>query len=221
VPELPASLAAPPVKPKLRGVSHEIAAFVMPFLGIVLFVLADTAAVRWSVVVYTLGLTAMYTASACYHRGHWSAPVRVRLRRLDHAMIIVAIAATYTGIAVGGLGHHTTVILLTLAWSLAVVGVIVQLVWLHAPRWLSASVYIALGWMAVAFTPTLWRQLGVVTFVLLALGGIVYSVGAVVYATRRPDPSPEVFGYHEVFHVLVIVAGLLFYAAIMRVVLSS
>ena len=220
MPESPA-IAPAPIKPKLRGVSHEIAAFVFPFFGLALFVIADTTAVRWSVVVYTLGLTAMYTASACYHRGHWSDPVRLRLRRLDHSMIIVAIAATYTGIAVGGLGHHTTVVLLTLAWSLAVVGVVVQLVWLHAPRWLLALVYIALGWMAVAFAPTLWRQLGVVTFVLLVLGGVVYSVGAVVYATRRPDPSPAVFGFHEVFHALVIVAGLIFYAAIARVIVAG
>ncbi|HEV7525232.1 MAG TPA: hemolysin III family protein [Acidimicrobiia bacterium] len=210
--------ASSPAKPRLRGVSHEIAAFVFPFLGLALVALADTASVRWSLVVYTVGLTLMYATSACYHRGHWSGRTRLRLRRLDHSMIMVAIASTYTPIAVAGLDGHRARVLLSVVWSLAVVGVALQLVWLHAPRWLVAALYIAIGWTAVAFAPALWRQLGIVTFSLLVLGGVVYSVGAAVYATQRPDPSPEVFGFHEVFHLLVIVAGLAFFAAIARVV---
>ncbi len=211
----------PAVKPRLRGVSHEIAAVAFPVLGLVLFALASTASVRWAVVVYTLGLTLMYTASVAYHRGNWTAPVRLRLRRLDHSMIMVAIAATYTPVAVAALGAHTARVLLGLVWSLAAVGVVLQILWLHAPRWLVAALYIAIGWTAVAFAPTLWRDLGAISFFLLVLGGVVYSVGAVVYATRRPDPAPAVFGYHEVFHALVIAAGLLFYAAIIRIVITS
>jgi hemolysin III len=209
------------VKPRLRGVSHEVMAFVSPVLGVVLFALADTASVRWAIVVYTAGLTAMYTTSACYHRGHWSTATRVRLRRLDHSMIMVAIAATYTPIAVAGLNVHSARVLLVLVWSLTVVGAVAQMLWLHAPRWLVAALYIAIGWTALAFSPTLWRDLGAITCALLVLGGIVYSIGAVVYSTRRPDPAPAVFGFHEVFHVLVVAAGLLFYAAIVRVVLRS
>jgi hemolysin III len=177
--------------------------------------------VRWSVVVYTVGLTLMYATSASYHRGHWTDDVRVRLRRLDHAMIMVGIASTYTPVAVAALPTGSARILLGVVWSLAVVGVVLQILWIHAPRWLVAGLYIAIGWTAVAFTPTLWRHLGVASFSLLLTGGLVYSAGAVVYATRRPDPWPAVFGFHEVFHALVIAAGLLFYAAILRVVLTA
>jgi hemolysin III len=209
-----------PLKPRLRGVSHQVAAIAFPFFGLALVVIADGAAAKWSVFVYTAGLTSMYAASATYHRGHWTEPVRLRLRRLDHAMIVVAIASTYTPIAVIGLSHHSATVLLSVVWSLAVVGVVLQLLWLHAPRWLVALLYIGLGWTAIAFAPTLWRDLGALTFSLLLAGGIVYSLGAVVYSTRRPDPVPEVFGYHEIFHALVITAGFLFYVAIARVVVA-
>ncbi len=209
-----------PVKPRLRGVSHQIAAIAFPFLGLALVAVADGAAAKWAVLVYTVGLTAMYATSATYHRGDWSDPTRLRLRRLDHAMIVVAIASTYTPIAVIGLTHQSARVLLSVVWTLAVVGVVLQLLWLNAPRWLVAMLYIGLGWTAVAFAPTLWRELGVLTFSLLLAGGIVYSLGAVVYSTRRPDPVPEVFGYHEIFHALVITAGLLFYVAIARVVIA-
>ena len=209
-----------PVKPRLRGVSHQIAAIAFPFLGLALVLVADGAAAKLAVLVYTVGLTSMYATSATYHRGDWSGPTRLRLRRLDHAMIVVAIASTYTPIAVIGLTHQSARVLLSVVWTLAVVGVVLQLLWLNAPRWLVAILYIGLGWTAVAFAPTLWRELGALTFSLLLAGGIVYSFGAVVYSTRRPDPVPEVFGYHEIFHALVITAGLLFYVAIARVVLA-
>ena len=211
----------PPVKPRHRGVSHQIAAFVSPILGVVLIALAHTTSVRWAAVVYAVGLTSMYATSALYHRGHWSTAVRLRLRRLDHSMIMVAIASTYTPIAVAALDVGNARVLLAVVWSLAVVGIGVQLLWLNAPRWLVAALYIAIGWTALAFLPTLWRELGVISFTLLVLGGVVYSLGAVVYATRRPDPVPAVFGYHEIFHVLVIVAGLVFYATIVRVVVTA
>ena len=216
-PEIPLRLD----KPRFRGVSHQMAAFVSLVLGVVLFALASTTSVRWAVLVYTLGLTAMYTTSALYHRGHWSDATRLRLRRLDHSMIMVAIAATYTPVAVAALDVGNARVLLSVVWSLAVVGVVLQMVWLHAPRWLVAVLYIAIGWTALAFSPTLWRDLGVISFSLLVVGGVVYSLGAVVYSTRRPDPVPAVFGYHEVFHALVIAAGLVFYAAIVRVVVNA
>jgi len=208
-------------KPRWRGVSHEIAAFVFPVLGVVLVVLAQTTAARWAAVVYTIGVTAMYATSACYHRGHWSPPVRQRLRRLDHSMILVGIAATYTPLAVVGLGGRSARILLCVVWTLALVGIVVQMVWLDAPRWLVAGLYVAIGWTAIAFVPVLWHSLGVVTFSLIVCGGVVYSIGARVYATRRPDPMPELFGFHEVFHALVIAAGLIFYAAIVRVLVTA
>jgi hemolysin III len=209
------------VKPRWRGVSHEIAAFVFPLLGAVLVVIADTPAARWSVLVYTLGVTAMYATSACYHRGHWNPAARRRLRRLDHSMILVGIASTYTPIAVVGLDTRTARILLGIVWPLAIAGIIVRMFWLHAPRWLVAGLYVVVGWTAVAFVPVLWHNLGVTTFVLIACGGLVYSAGAIVYATRRPDPDPEVFGFHEVFHALVLLAGLIFYAAVLSVIVTA
>jgi hemolysin III len=208
-------------KPRWRGVSHEIAAFVFPVLGAVLVFVAHTTAARWAAFVYTVGVTAMYSASAVYHRGHWTPSTQRRLRRLDHSMILVGIAATYTPVAVVGLDSRSARILLGVVWPLAAVGIVVQLLWLHAPRWLVAGLYVVIGWTAVAFVPVLWRQLGVLTFALILLGGAVYSLGARVYATRRPDPNPAVFGFHEVFHALVIAAGIIFYVAILRVVVTA
>ena len=131
-------------------------------------------------------------------------------------MILVGIAATYTPIAVVGLDARSARVLLGIVWPLAVFGIVVQMVWLHAPRWLVAGLYVVIGWTALAFLPVLWNQLGVVTFSLIVLGGVVYSLGALVYARRRPDPMPTVFGFHEVFHALVVLAGLIFYVAIAR-----
>jgi len=136
-------------------------------------------------------------------------------------MILVGIAATYTPIAVVGLDPRSARILLGIVWPLAVAGIIVQMFWLNAPRWLVAGLYVVIGWTALAFVPSLWRQLGVITFLLILSGGVVYSVGARVYSTRRPDPRPDVFGYHEVFHALVIAAGVIFYLAIARVIVTA
>ena len=213
--------AAPEVKPRWRGVSHEIAAFVFPVLAVVLVIVAHSTAARWAAVVYGVGVTAMYATSATYHRGHWSPATRRRLRRLDHAMILVGIASTYTPVAVVGLDNRSARILLGVVWPLAAIGIVVQLFWLNAPRWLVAGLYVVIGWTALAFVPVLWTQLGVVTFALIVAGGAVYSVGARVYATRRPDPSPLVFGFHEVFHGLVLAAGLTFYVAIARVIVTA
>jgi hemolysin III len=209
------------VKPRWRGTSHEAAAFVFPVLGVVLVAVAHTTAARWAVVVYTVGVSAMYAASALYHRGHWSPSVRRRLRRLDHSMILVGIAATYTPIAVVGLDTRSARILLGVVWPLALAGIVVQMLWLNAPRWLVAGLYVVIGWTALAFVPVLWHELGVLTFLLIGCGGVVYSIGARVYSARQPDPLPAVFGYHEVFHALVIAAGLIFYVAIARVIVTG
>ena len=176
------------VEPSWRGRSHEVAALVFPVLSLVLVAVAHTTAARWAVLAYGVGVTAMYAASACYHRGHWSPSVRRRLRRLDHSMILVGIAATYTPIAVVGLDARSARILLGVVWTLAVAGIVVQMLWLNAPRWLVAGLYVVIGWTALAFVPVLWHELGVLTFSLIVGGGVVYSVGARVYsAPARPD----------------------------------
>ncbi len=147
-----------------------------PVLGAVLVIVAPDAAARWAAVVYTVGVTAMYSASAVYHRGHWTPATQRRLRRLDHSMILVGIAATYTPVAVVGLDTRRARILLGVVWPLAAVGIVVQLFWLQAPRWLVAGLYVVIGWTAIAFVPVLWTQLGVLTFALILAGGAVYSV---------------------------------------------
>ena len=210
-----------PSKPRLRGVSHEIAAVVFPVLGVVAVLLAPSPGAKAAVGLYTVGVTGMYAASACYHRGNWSAAAERRLRRVDHSMILVGIAATYTPIASIGLTRTTGRVLLSVVWVLAGTGLVIRNVWIAAPRWLVASVYVGVGWTAVVLLPAMWTQLGAVTFGLIVLGGITYSIGALVYSRRRPDPVPAAFGYHEVFHALVIVAGLVFYAAVIRVVLRA
>jgi hemolysin III len=208
------------VKPRLRGVSHEVAAFAFPALGLILVLLAPARA-RVPVAVYTAGVTAMYATSACYHRGRWSVSARQRMRRLDHSMILIGIAATYTPFAAIGLDGSTGRVLLAVIWGLAAGGIVIRNIWLGAPRWVVPGVYIGVGWTALAVIPALWSQLGGVTCALLLLGGLVYSLGALVYGRRRPDPVPAVFGYHEVFHALVLLAGLIFYAAVVRVAFTA
>jgi hemolysin III len=205
-------------KPRLRGVSHEIAAFVFPIMGVVALLVARSPADKAAVAVYVVGVSAMYATSACYHRVNWAPPTRRAMRRLDHSMILVAIASTYTPVAVVGLPPITAGVLLGTVWGLAVAGMLVRNLWLNAPHWVMGAFYIGVGWTAVAVLPSLWTGLGSVTFSLLLAGGLVYSVGAFTLYRRWPDPVPAVFGYHEVFHALVLMAGLLFYIVVIRVV---
>lgn len=208
-------------KPRLRGVSHEVAAVVFPILGWLAVALAPSGGGRATAAVYTVGVTAMYATSACYHRGAWSAPVRRRLRRADHSMILVGIASTYTPIAGSGVGGTAGWVVVAVVWALAGAGVVIRNLWLDAPPWLVAVVYLGVGWTAVGFLPELWSRLGVVSFLLVVGGGLVTSLGAAVFGRRRPDPRPAVFGYHEVFHALVLAGGLLFYLAVLRVMLRG
>ena len=217
-PSLDSGLVA---KPTLRGASHEVAAIVFPILGVWLVLLAQSGGRKVAAVVYVVGVTGMYAASALYHRGAWSAAVKRGLRRLDHSMILVGIAATYTPVVGVGLGGSAGGIVLGLVWALAAVGVVVRNLWLDAPSWMVGAVYLGVGWLAVAVLPLLWTHLGVVSFLLVVGGGCVCSLGAVIFSRRRPDPAPGVFGYHEVFHALVLLAGLFFYSAVWRVLVRA
>jgi len=195
-----------------------VAAGLFPVLGLALVVVADGAGAKLATAVYTAGVTAMYAVSATYHRGRWGPSVRRRLRRLDHSMILVGIAATYTPIMAIGVGGTAGTLLLWAAWLGAAGGVALRLVWFDGPDWLAAVIYLGLGWVAVLGLPSVVRNLGGGTFALVLLGGLVYSAGAVVFARRRPDPVPDLFGYHEVFHALVLLAGICFYVAVARTV---
>jgi hemolysin III len=202
------------MKPRLRGVSHQYAFFAAMAAGAALVVLARGAQARVAVAVYALSLCAMFGASALYHRIDWSPGPRAWLRRLDHSMIYVLVAGTYTPFALLVLAPALGWTILGVVWAGALAGVVLSLVWIDKPRWLSAVLYVALGWVAVVVLPQLWDRAGVMAVALLATGGVLYTLGAVVYARRRPDPAPRVFGYHEVFHVLVIAAAAAQFAAV-------
>jgi hemolysin III len=204
-----------PDKPRLRGVSHQWAAICAVPLGAALVVSAGGLRARVAVAVYAISLVALFALSAAYHRVDWRSLVaRNWMRRLDHSMIFVLIAATYTPIAVVALRGPAGLTILIAAWAGALSGVVLKLVWITAPRWLVVAAYVALGWIALVAIPQLVAAIGAVGLALLGLGGLLYTAGAVVYAVMRPDPAPAVFGYHEVFHAMVIVAALLQYAVI-------
>jgi hemolysin III len=202
------------VKPRLRGVSHQYAFYVALAAGAALVVLARGGEARVAALVYAFSLAAMFGASALYHRIDWSPRPRAWLRRLDHSMIFVLVAGTYTPFALLVLAPVLGWTVLGVVWGGALAGVVISLVWIDAPRWLTAVLYVALGWASVVTMPQLWDRAGAMAVALLATGGLLYTAGAVVYARRRPDPVPRVFGYHEVFHVLVIAAAAVHFAAV-------
>jgi hemolysin III len=202
------------VKPRLRGVSHQYAFYVALAAGAALVVLARGGEARVAALVYAFSLAAMFGASALYHRIDWSPRPRAWLRRLDHSMIFVLVAGTYTPFALLVLAPVLGWPVLGVVWGGALAGVVISLVWIDAPRWLTAVLYVALGWASVVTMPQLWDRAGAMAVALLATGGLLYTAGAVVYARRRPDPVPRVFGYHEVFHVLVIAAAAVHFAAV-------
>jgi hemolysin III len=203
------------VKPRLRGVSHEWAFFISLVLGAALIVAAKTPQATLAVAIYAVSLSALLGTSALYHRVNWKRPdVRRWMRRLDHSMIFFLIAGTYTPFALLVLNGPLADAILAVVWAGAVIGAIVEMVWIEHPKWVAALVYMSLGWVAVIAFPGMWEEMGVGGTLLVAAGGLLYTVGAVVYATQRPNPSPRVFGYHEVFHALVILAAAAHFAAI-------
>lgn len=206
------------VKPRLRGVSHQYAFFLAAALGTGLVLLAEGARERVGASVYAAGICGLFGVSALYHRGAWSPTALRWMRRADHGMIFCFIAASYTPIALLALHGTLALVLLVVVWSGALAGVLLKVVWIDAPDWLTALLYVGLGWTAVAAGPALYGALGPVRAGMLALGGVLYTVGAVVFARQRPDPYPTVFGYHEIFHALVIVAAGLHFAVIAGVV---
>jgi hemolysin III len=210
------------MKPRFRGVSHEWAFFLFAGLGVALVAAAPDAEARFAVTVYAVSVCALFGASALYHRITWvSATARRWMRRLDHSMIFLLIAGTYTPFALLALDGTIATVILVLVWTGAVFGIVVNMLWIDAPKWVTALIYVTLGWVAVAAFPSLVDGVGITGTTLVAVGGVLYTVGAVIYARRRPDPAPTVFGYHEIFHLLVIAAAALHYAAVAFIVLPS
>jgi hemolysin III len=204
-------------KPRLRGWLHAYAFFVAVVCGIVLCSIATTRpgiAPLVSCVIYSLTVCGLFGVSALYHRRVWSKRGYQIMRRLDHSMIFLFIAGTYTPFCVLLLSRRSATILLSVVWAGAIAGVAVKLIWPHASRWISAPLYIALGWVAVVVLPDILHKGGVAALVLLSVGGVVYSVGAIFYALRRPNPWPTVFGHHEFFHACTLVAAICHHIAI-------
>jgi hemolysin III len=201
-----------PSLPLLRGRLHQYAVAVAAVAAVVLIALAPDARARTAAAIYGSGLCVLFGMSALYHR--WPGPIRFKplLRRLDHSAIFVFIAASYTPVGLLVLAPPLGTIILVVAWAVALGGVIMSVAWIDAPRLVQAACYIAAGWVAVAALPQLLAA-GIAPFVLFAAGGLVYSIGALVYASQRPDPWPRVFGFHEVFHTLVIAAAIVHFVA--------
>ena len=206
---------APLGKPRLRGVTHQWAFFISLALGGALVLTAPSGRATTAAAVYAGCVTILFGSSALYHRVNWrSATARRWMRRLDHSAIFLLIAGSYTPFALLVIGGALADVILVVIWSGAALGIFLKLVWIDAPRWLVTVIYVALGWVVVVAAPDLLRELGLVPTAMVAAGGLFYTAGALVYALGRPDPVPAVFGYHEVFHVLVIVAAALQYAVV-------
>jgi hemolysin III len=204
-------------KPLLRGVSHQFACFVALGAGLVLVAMSRSAHAALATLIYAATLAAMFGISAAYHRGAWGPRARAFWQRADHATIFLFIAGSYTPICLLAIGGPTGLRLLALVWAGAAIGAFQALVWLQAPRFVVALLYVALGWVLVGYWPDVSAALPLMPRVLLVVGGALYTVGALVYALRRPDPVPHVFGYHELFHALVIGASIAHFAAIVLV----
>jgi len=205
----------------MRGVLHSYAFFVSLVTGAVLIVAASGARAIAAVSIYASTIATLFGVSALYHRINWSPARRRWMRRLDHSMIFLLIAGTYTPICLLALSGTLAVVVLAVVWGGAATGILVKLFWIDAPTWLAAAVYVALGWAGAAALPQIATEAGVTVLALVLAGGILYSVGALVYARKSPDPVPTVFGYHEVFHSLVIVAAVLHYTAVLFFVVPA
>lgn len=202
------------VKPHLRGWLHAGTFPVAVVAGIVLVVLADGTREKVATAVFAASAALLFGISALYHRGNWSPQTEVHLKRLDHSNIFLIIAGSYTPFSVILLDNHGGDVLLWIVWVAALGGIAFRVLWVGAPRWLYTPAYIAFGWVAVFYLGDILETGGVAVVVLLAIGGVLYSLGGLVYALKRPNPSPRWFGFHEVFHALTLGAFVAHYVAV-------
>ncbi len=202
------------VKPRLRGVLHEAAFAVSLVTGTALVILAEGARATTAATVYAVSVALLFGTSAAYHRGTWSPRASAVMERLDHSMIFVLIAGTYTPFSLLLLHGTTRWVVFGLVWGGAITGILARNLLPRRGRWLFTSLYLALGWVAIGVLPSLLRTGGPFVLAMLLLGGVFYSLGAVVYARQKPDPSPHWFGFHEVFHAFTVLAFAAHYIAV-------
>jgi hemolysin III len=213
--------AASAIRPRFRGSSHRIAFFLTIPLAVALGLEVKTSAGRAAAIAFGTSVVTMFGASALYHTVDWPEARRRWMRRLDHAGIYALIAGSYTPVGLLVLSGNWRLAVLGIVWTGAAIAIALKFFWLDAPKWLSAVIGIGLGWVAVVVFPQILDRVGIAGSVLVLAGGLAYTAGALVYALRRPDPLPAVFGYHEVFHALVIVAVACQYSAIAFYVLPK
>ncbi len=217
-----AQAATPPApKPVMRGWLHLGFAPVALIVGIALTAYAPTLLGRVGCGIYTLTAVQLFATSAAYHRGTWGPATLATFRRIDHSNIFVFIAGTYTPLSLVMLGGTTRVAVLTLIWSIAVLGIVFRVLWLGAPRWLYTFLYVAMGFAAVGWFPQFWEAGGPSVVILIVAGGLIYTLGAVAYATRKPALSLTWFGFHEVFHTATILAAICHLIAIALAVFEA
>jgi hemolysin III len=205
-------------KPRLRGWLHQVAFFVSIPAGITLVAVAAPTRARVGAAVFAVSLTALYGVSAAYHRVHWSEQAHRVMKHLDHSMIFVFIAGSYTPLTLVALQPAWGITLLALTWTGAAAGIAVTALRLEHWRSVGFALYLTLGWLAVVALPELLRALSTLELVLLVTGGVLYTIGAIVLARNRPDPHPAVFGYHEIWHTLVTAASTCHFTLILSLV---
>lgn len=209
------------IRPALRGMFHRIAVVVAIPAFAVLVALAPTAGTRAAIAIYAVGILAMLGVSAVYHSGRLSERTTRIFKRIDHSTILLAVTGSYTAVAVGALDGRSRVTLLVFVWTAAVVGMIVRMRWLHGPRAVTATVYLVVGWSALIEITALVESLDAIDTVLLVTGGLLYTIGAIVYSAKWPNPFPRVLGFHEVFHALVVGAVVVHYVLVARLVIPT
>jgi hemolysin III len=211
--------ATPEIKPSWRGWIHAATFPVAIAAGVVLIVLAQGAPAKWASAVFMATSLLLFGNSALYHRFNWKPKTKAILKRIDHANILLLIAGTYTPIATLALPPQKGALLLILVWSGALLGILFRVFWIHAPRWLYVALYLALGWAAVMYIVDLFEA-NAAMMVLVIIGGLLYTAGAVVYAVKRPNPWPGHFGFHEIFHVCTVLAFLCHWTACLLIALN-
>jgi hemolysin III len=209
------------VKPRLRGWLHLVSAPLILGAGIVLIALSPTASTRVGSAMFIGSALVLFTVSAIYHCGDWSPRTWAFLRRFDHSNIFLLIAGSYTPFTLMMLEGNQRVVLLTMVWTAAVLGVLFRIFWIGAPRWLYVPIYLAMGWAAVFFLPDfaagadrLGVGIGTAVLVMVILGGALYTLGGIVYALKKPDPFPRWFGFHEIFHSFTVLAFVVHYVGV-------